>query len=79
MVGPFEQAAFALRLAQTSDLVSPTSAYHIIRVTDHQPARTMPIDEVRATFSSSSKDRTARRRQGVRGVAQSKGKVEVFI
>ncbi len=47
MVGPFEEVAFSLAPAQTSDLVESPFGYHIIRVVDKQASRTIPITEVR--------------------------------
>lgn len=51
MVGPFEEAAFALAVGETSEIVESQYGFHIIRLTDHQDA-TLPelaeeIDQVR--------------------------------
>jgi peptidyl-prolyl cis-trans isomerase C len=47
MVPPFEEAAFSLAPDQTSELVETTFGYHIIRVTERQAPRTIPLAEVR--------------------------------
>ena len=47
MVGPFEEVAFSLAPAQTSDLVESLFGYHIIRVVDRQAPRTIPLAEAR--------------------------------
>ena len=47
MVPPFEQAAFSLATAQTSDLVESSFGYHIIQVTERQAPQTIPLAEVR--------------------------------
>jgi peptidyl-prolyl cis-trans isomerase C len=46
MVPPFEQAAFALQPGQTSDIVTTSYGYHIIKVTERKAAGTTPYDEV---------------------------------
>lgn len=47
MVPPFEEAAFSLAPAQTSDLVESPFGYHIIMVVDRQEARPISLAEVR--------------------------------
>ena len=47
MVGAFERAAFALNPGEVSELVDSPFGFHIIKVTDKQPSRTLPLDEVR--------------------------------
>lgn len=47
MVPPFETAAFGLKVGQISDVVTTEFGYHIIKVTDHKPARTVPFEEAK--------------------------------
>ena len=46
MAPAFEQAAFSLPLGGTSELVRSTYGYHIIKVTDREPAFTQPLETV---------------------------------
>jgi peptidyl-prolyl cis-trans isomerase C len=80
MVPPFEQAAFALSVGQTSDLVTSDFGFHIIRVTDRQPGRTQTLDEVRPEIEQHLIDQN--REQQTRlfvETLKAKGKVEIYI
>lgn len=47
MVPAFEKAAMALKSGQISGIVETQFGYHIIKVTDRRPGRTVPYEEVR--------------------------------
>lgn len=47
MVPEFEEVAFSLGVGEVSNIVETQFGYHIIKVTDHQEARTIPFDEAR--------------------------------
>jgi peptidyl-prolyl cis-trans isomerase D len=47
MVAEFEQAAFAMKAGEISDLVKTAFGFHIIKVVDNKPDSTRPLAEVR--------------------------------
>lgn len=47
MVGPFEDAAFALKKGQISNIVKTKFGYHLIKVTDIKPAGVVPLAQVK--------------------------------
>ena len=80
MVPPFEQAAFALPVGQTSELVISDFGFHIIKVTDKQPGRTQPLEEVRGDIEEylTGQNREQQTRLFVDAL-KAKGKVEIYI
>ena len=55
MVPEFEQAAFAMKPGEISDLVKTAFGFHIIKVTASQPATTRPLADVRGEIDDQLK------------------------
>jgi peptidyl-prolyl cis-trans isomerase C len=80
MVGPFDQAAFTLKQGEMSELVETQFGYHIIKVTEKQASRTVPLADVREQiqqFLDNQNRQTAT--EGFVESLKAKGKVEIFI
>lgn len=52
MVKPFEEAAFALKVNQISNLVKSDFGYHIIQLLDRQPETVQPFDSVKSELTN---------------------------
>ncbi|MNC89000.1 putative parvulin-type peptidyl-prolyl cis-trans isomerase precursor [compost metagenome] len=80
MVGPFNEAAFALQPGAASDLVETQFGYHIIKVAEKQAARTIPLDEVRPQVEQflQNRNREEQTEAFVKSL-RTKGKVEILI
>jgi peptidyl-prolyl cis-trans isomerase C len=80
MVGPFNDTAFSLKPGTVSDVVETDFGYHIIKVVEKLPGRTVPLDEVRPKIQQFLESQNRDKQTGafVSGL-RAKGKVEVFI
>lgn len=47
MVKPFEDAAFAMKVGEVSDIVETQFGYHLIKLIDHQEPKDAQLDEVK--------------------------------
>jgi peptidyl-prolyl cis-trans isomerase C len=80
MVGAFEQSAFTLAPGQVSEVVETQFGYHIIKVAEKQPARTVPIDEVRPKIEEFLQNQQRQEKtEAFINSLKAKGKVEILI
>jgi len=80
MVGPFNDVAFKLAPGAVSDIVETDFGFHIIKVAEKQPARTIPLDDVRPQVEQylQQMNRQQQTDAFVSGL-KAKGKIEVLI
>ncbi len=62
MVKPFEDAAFAMQVGETSNLVESDFGYHIIRLTDKRGGQKKSFDAVRAEILAEVQKQLAQKR-----------------
>lgn len=80
MVGPFETAAFSLKVGELSDIVETEYGYHIIRVTEKKDAGVMSFEEIQSRIEQHVKgEKMAGQLTKYVDDLKSKAKVEVFV
>jgi len=80
MVGPFNDAAFSLAAGAVSDIVETEFGFHIIKVAEKQPPRTVPLEEVKPQLEQFLEQRNRQEQTDafVKGL-RSKGTIEILI
>ena len=80
MVGPFNDAAFSLAAGAVSDIVETEFGFHIIKVAEKQPGRTIALDDVKPQLEQFLLQRNRQEQTDafVNGL-RSKGKIEILI
>jgi peptidyl-prolyl cis-trans isomerase C len=80
MVKPFEEAAFSLKPNETSDIVETRFGYHLIKVYDKQPAKTIAYADVKDRIDKHLKDQKLRtERQLYFDKLKKDAKIEKFL
>jgi peptidyl-prolyl cis-trans isomerase C len=80
MVPPFEQAAFALKPGEMSEVVESQFGYHIIKVADRQDSRVVPLEEAKTQIEEflTQQNRHAQTELFVNAL-RAKAKIEILI
>jgi len=80
MVPAFDQAAFALKPGEISDVVTTQFGYHIIKAVEHKDAATVPLAEVSEKVKQylSNQKKQVKADEFIAGLKQ-KSKIEVLI
>jgi peptidyl-prolyl cis-trans isomerase C len=80
MVPEFEQAVFAMKPGQISDIVESSFGYHVIKFEERDPGGLVPEDQVRERVRKSigEERRAATIRDGVKALRE-RAKVEVYV
>jgi peptidyl-prolyl cis-trans isomerase C len=80
MVPAFDQAAWALKPGEISAVVTTPFGYHIIRLTEHRPASTVPFDQVSERIKEYlTQQQKQGRAQAFIELLKQKAKIEVLV
>ena len=80
MVEPFQKAVESLKVGEISGVVETQFGYHVIKLTDKQPARTVPLAEVSTRIGQylTMRAQQEKANEFVQGL-KSKSKIEILI
>ncbi len=80
MVPAFDEAAFAMKPGQISDIVTTQFGYHIIKVTDRRQPSTVPFDQVSARIKEYlTEQQKQQKAQAFIEALKQKAKIEVLV
>jgi peptidyl-prolyl cis-trans isomerase C len=80
MVGPFEDAAFALKSGAVSEIVETQFGYHLIKVTDKKEASTVAYDDIKGKIEEYLKQQKVNEELGQYvGQLKAGAKIETFL
>lgn len=80
MVKPFEDVAFALKTEEVSDIVETQFGYHIIKVVDKKPEKTIPYEDIKNDLAQHLKqEKTKEELNEYIQKLREKSKIEKFL